>query len=137
MGEFKDNSSNEYRWVLTAIDYFTRWVEAIPTKKATKEVVMKFLEEKIITRFGVPATITTDNAKAFSPVALNEFCFKYVLIHTYKRGEVSNPLGVSLEAQCLSPNPLSPRLGLLPSRLTPREAKGGRPYLLCKLINVI
>jgi hypothetical protein len=60
-----------------------------------------------------------------------------VLIHTYKRGEVSNPLGVSLEAQCLSPNPLSPRLGLLPSRLTPREAKGGRPYLLCKLINVI
>jgi hypothetical protein len=29
----------------------------------------------------------------------------------------------------LSPNPLSPRFGLLSSRLTPREAKGGRPYL--------
>jgi hypothetical protein len=53
-----------------------------------------------------------------------------VLIHTYKRGEVSNPLVVSLEAQCLSPNPLSPRLGLVSSRFTFREAKGGRPYLL-------
>jgi hypothetical protein len=39
----------------------------------------------------------------------------------------SNPLSVSLEAQCLSSSPLSPRLELLPSRLTPREAKGGRP----------
>jgi hypothetical protein len=38
-----------------------------------------------------------------------------------------NPLSVSLEAQCLNPNPLSPRFGFLPSRLTPREAKGGKP----------
>jgi hypothetical protein len=60
-----------------------------------------------------------------------------ILIHNYKCGEVPNPLGVSLEAQCLSPNPLSPRLGLLSSRLTLREAKGVRPYLLCKLSNVI
>jgi transposase InsO family protein len=51
-----------------------------PTKKATKEVVMKFLDEKIITRFGVPAKITTDNAKAFSSMALNEFCFKYGIV---------------------------------------------------------
>jgi transposase InsO family protein len=55
-------------------------VEAIPTKKATEEVVMKFLEEKIITRFGVPAKITTDNAKDFSSMALNEFCFKYGIV---------------------------------------------------------
>jgi hypothetical protein len=46
--EFKDNSSNGYRWILTATDYFTRWVEAIPTKKATKEVVMKFLRKRLL-----------------------------------------------------------------------------------------
>jgi hypothetical protein len=50
-----------------------------------------------------------------------------VLIHTCKRGLSLNPLSVSSEAQCLSSSPLSPRLELLPSRLTPREAKGGRP----------
>jgi ribonuclease HI/transposase InsO family protein len=77
IGEFKDNSSNGYRWILTATDYFTRWVESIPTKKATEEVVMSFLEDRIITRFGIPSKITTDNAKAFSSYALVEFCFKY------------------------------------------------------------
>jgi transposase InsO family protein len=55
-------------------------VEAVPTKKATKEVVMKLLEEKIITRFGVPAKITTDNAKYFSSMALTEFFFKYGIV---------------------------------------------------------
>jgi hypothetical protein len=38
---------------------------------------MNFLEDRIITRFGAPSKITTDNAKAFSSYALIEFCFKY------------------------------------------------------------
>jgi hypothetical protein len=63
IGEFKDNSSNGYCWVLIATDYFTRWVESIPTKKETEEVIMSFLEDRIITRFGAPAKITTDNEK--------------------------------------------------------------------------
>jgi hypothetical protein len=50
-----------------------------------------------------------------------------ILIHTCKRGLSLNPLRVSLEAQCLSPSPLPPRIELLSSRITPREAKGGRP----------
>jgi hypothetical protein len=37
-----------------------------PDKEKMKDVVMKFLEEKIITRFSVPAKITTNNAKDFS-----------------------------------------------------------------------
>jgi hypothetical protein len=79
IGEFKENSSNGYRWVLTTTN-FTRWVEVIPIKKETKEVVMKFLKETIITRFGVPSKKTTDNSKYFSLMALNEFCFKYGII---------------------------------------------------------
>jgi hypothetical protein len=66
IGQFKENSSNGYTWILTATYYFTKWVEAIPTKWATDKVVMDFLEDKIITRFSVPTKITTDNAKAFS-----------------------------------------------------------------------
>ena len=38
---------------------------------------MDFLEDRIITRFGVPARITTDNAKAFSSTEFSSFCFKY------------------------------------------------------------
>jgi hypothetical protein len=83
IGEFKDNSSNYYRSILTATDYFTRWVESIPTKKAIEEVVMKFLEERIITIFVVPSKITTSNAKSFNSLALAEFCFKYGIIMSH------------------------------------------------------
>jgi hypothetical protein len=50
-----------------------------------------------------------------------------ILIHTCKHGLSLNPFSVSSEAQCLSSSPLTPRLKLLPSKLTPMEAKGGRP----------
>ena len=42
---------------LIATDYFTKWVEAIPTKSANEKVIMDFLEDRIITRFGVPSKI--------------------------------------------------------------------------------
>jgi transposase InsO family protein len=41
---------------------------------------MDFLKERIITRFDVPAKITTDNAKAFSSTELSSFCFKYGIV---------------------------------------------------------
>jgi transposase InsO family protein len=52
----------------------------IPTKRAIDIVVKEFLEDRIITRFGVPSKITTDNAKAFSSTELSSFCFDYGII---------------------------------------------------------
>jgi hypothetical protein len=63
IGEFKDNSSNGNPCIFIATDYFTKWVEANPTKKETEEVFINFLSDRIITKFGAPATITTSNAK--------------------------------------------------------------------------
>ena len=80
IGKFKDNSSNDFCQILTATDYFTKWVEAIPTKNAIKKVVMDFIEERIITIFRTPLKITTDNAKAFSSGEVNDFYFKYGII---------------------------------------------------------
>ena len=80
IGKFKDNSSNGYSWILTATDYFTKWVELIPTKKATDVLVMDFLEDRIITRFGVPARIITDNGPCFSSSEMSSFCFKYGIV---------------------------------------------------------
>ena len=47
IGQFKDNSSNGHTWIITATDYFTKWVEAIPTKSTTDKVAMDFLEDRI------------------------------------------------------------------------------------------
>jgi hypothetical protein len=41
---------------------------------------MDFLEDRIITRFGVPSKIMTDNAKAFCSAEMSSFCFKYGII---------------------------------------------------------
>jgi len=65
IGEINPHSSGQYRWILVAIDYFTKWIEAIPTRKADHNVVMKFLTEHIFTRFGCPHKLVTDNATAF------------------------------------------------------------------------
>ena len=52
----------------------------IPTKKETDAVVMDFLEYKIITRFGVPARIITDNGPCFISSEMSSFCFKYSIV---------------------------------------------------------
>ena len=77
IGPFDQNSSNGYKYILTCTYYFTRWVEAIPTKKCTTTVVIKFLEENIVSRYGCPIKITTDNAKAFSKLEMSTFCMNH------------------------------------------------------------
>jgi hypothetical protein len=52
----------------------------MPTKKVIEEVVMNFLGDRIITRFGAPTRITTNDAKAFSSLALANVCFKYGIV---------------------------------------------------------
>uniref|UniRef100_A0A2N9I2Z5 Uncharacterized protein n=1 Tax=Fagus sylvatica TaxID=28930 RepID=A0A2N9I2Z5_FAGSY len=48
-------------WILVATEYFTKWVEAIPLRKATGAAVANFIREHIITRFGIPYKLITDN----------------------------------------------------------------------------
>ena len=82
IGEIHPQSSNQHRWILTATDYFTKWVEAIPVKNATDTVVVKFLEENILSTFGCPQQIVTDNVPTFSSVKMIEFYQKYsILLH--------------------------------------------------------
>ena len=54
-----------YRYLLVLVDTFSGWVEAYPTKKETAIVVAKKLLEEIIPRFGLPASIGSDNGPAF------------------------------------------------------------------------
>ena len=49
------------RFILVAIDYFTKWVEAASYKLITKKVVVDFVRNNLICRFGVPESIITDN----------------------------------------------------------------------------
>ena len=56
---------------------YSKWVEAIPMRNAIDTVIIKFMEENIISRFGCPARIVTDNAQAFKSTKFVSFCQQY------------------------------------------------------------
>ena len=74
--EISPSSSGQHKWILTTTDLFIKWVEAIPTRNATDKVIMEFIEENILSRFGCPQRIVTDNAKAFKSKAMGAICEK-------------------------------------------------------------
>ena len=57
--------SHGYIWILVAMEYFTKWVEAISLKKATSPVVANFIREHIICWFSNPHKIVRDNGTPF------------------------------------------------------------------------
>jgi hypothetical protein len=80
IGEIHPHSSAQQKWILTATEYFSKWVEAIPTRNATDAIVISFLEENILSRFGCPQKIVTDNAQAFNSMSMISFCKKYNIV---------------------------------------------------------
>ena len=57
--------SHGYIWILVATEYFTKWAEAIPFRKAIGEAVANFIKENIIIKLGVPQRIISDNGTPF------------------------------------------------------------------------
>jgi hypothetical protein len=141
IGEINPHSSAQHRWILTATDYFTKWVEAIPTRKATDSVVIEFLEENILARFGCPRKIVTDNAQAFKSMAMISFCQKYniVLGHStayYPQGnglaESSNKSLINIIKKVLKENKKSWHLhlkyALWANRIGTKKSIGTSPF---------
>ena len=58
-------TSKGHIWIIVVTEYFTKWVEAIPLKKATGPAVADFIREHIIYRFGIPHKIVIGNGTPF------------------------------------------------------------------------
>nr|KYP72708.1 Gypsy retrotransposon integrase-like protein 1 [Cajanus cajan] len=56
-------AKGQLKFLLVAIDYFTKWIEACPLARITTENVQKFTWKSIICRFGIPHSLVTDNGK--------------------------------------------------------------------------
>ncbi|XP_026428311.1 uncharacterized protein LOC113324202 [Papaver somniferum] len=62
IGKINPPSSKHHEYIITATEYSTKWVEAIPLRGTTGATIAAFIKEHIIWRFGVPKHIITDNA---------------------------------------------------------------------------
>ena len=52
-------------YILLAVDYVSKWVEAVPCRTNDHKVVVRFLKENIFARFGTPRAIISDGGKHF------------------------------------------------------------------------
>ena len=50
------------KFAVVAVDYFTKWAEAIPLSVITEKNLTKFIREHIIYKFGIPHSLVSDNA---------------------------------------------------------------------------
>ncbi|KAK1662502.1 hypothetical protein QYE76_050661 [Lolium multiflorum] len=79
MGPFPSSEGNTH--ILVAVDYVTKWVEAIPTKSADGETSLKMLLDIIFPRFGVPRYIMTDGGSHFIHGGFRKTLAKYGINH--------------------------------------------------------
>ena len=58
-------SSSGHEFILVAIDYFTKWVEATSYAKLNASKVATFIRSHIICRYGVPHELISDRGVHF------------------------------------------------------------------------
>jgi hypothetical protein len=66
------HSARGHRYIIVAIDYFTKCVEAMPRFKDDGEIAALFLFNQIIARFGVPREIFIDHGSHFQNQMMTE-----------------------------------------------------------------
>ena len=52
-------------YIIVAVDYFTKWAEAMPTYVKDGKTIALFLFNHIIARFRIPRAIVTDHGSHF------------------------------------------------------------------------
>ncbi|VFQ98945.1 unnamed protein product [Cuscuta campestris] len=131
------------KFVIVAIDYFTKWIEAEALANIPTQQCKKFIWKNIITRFGAPMNLITDNGPQFRNPRFTEYLEGFGIKHN--RSSVAYPQrnGQVENANRTIVDGLKKRLGEagnkwleeLPHivwafRVTPRRAHGETPFSL-------
>nr|GEV50433.1 reverse transcriptase domain-containing protein [Tanacetum cinerariifolium] len=64
------------KFLIVAMDYFTKWIEAKAVATITGGQVKKFAWDNIVCRFGIPGEIISDNGKQFADNPFKDWCDK-------------------------------------------------------------
>jgi hypothetical protein len=75
------HSAGGHGYIIVAVDYFTKWAEAMPTFDNTGNTTALFLFNPVIAHFGVPQAIVTDHGSHFRNFMMSELTEKLGLRH--------------------------------------------------------
>ena len=75
VGLFPKVAGNK-RYLLVGTDYYTKWVKAEPLANIRDADAKKFIWRNIVTQFGVPQTLISDNGLQFDNKTFKRYCFE-------------------------------------------------------------
>ena len=79
MGPFPPSDGKEY--ILVAVDYVSKWVEAIPTRTNDHREVLRFITRCIFARYGCPRAIISEGGSHFNNSHFRVLLKKYGVHH--------------------------------------------------------
>ena len=79
MRPFPSSFGNLY--ILLAMDYVSKWVEAIACPKNDASIVVGFIQRNILSRFGAPGTIISDEGSHFPNKVFAKLMSRYGIRH--------------------------------------------------------
>jgi transposase InsO family protein len=73
------HSIRGHGYIIVAVDYFTKWPEAMPTFDNTGKTTTLFIFNHIIAHFGVPQAIVIDHGRHFIKFMMSKLTEKFGL----------------------------------------------------------
>ncbi|XP_037491373.1 uncharacterized protein LOC119369264 [Jatropha curcas] len=80
IGKIIPVASNAHQYILVAVDYFSRWIEAQSYKTLNAKQVARFIEQNIFCCYSVPHHIVTDNGSHFQ-ANVSQLLYRYKVEH--------------------------------------------------------
>ena len=77
----------QVKFAVVVVDYFTKWAEAEPLATITERQMENFVLKNIISRFGVPRVLVSDNSRQFDTLVFRNFCSGYWIANHYSSPE--------------------------------------------------
>ena len=82
VGPFPKAVGNK-KYLIVGTDYFTKWVEAEPLANIRDVDAKRFVWRNIVTRFGVPHVLITDNGLQFDSKMFRDYCGELGITNRY------------------------------------------------------
>ena len=142
IGPFPKAARNK-KYLLVGTDYFTKWVEAEPLVNIRDVDVKKFLWKNIVTRFGIPHNLISNNGLQFDSKTFKRYCCELRITNRYSTLAYPQGNGQTETINKVIVSGLKKRLDnakgrwveelphvLWAYRTTPRRLTGETPFLM-------